>query len=42
MTQAEYYTTLLVFTLNLAGTAIAVGLGAALVWYFWTFARYFK
>jgi len=42
MTQTEYYTNLLVFTLNLAGLAIAIGLGATLVWYYWCFARFFK
>ena len=42
MTQYEYYTTLLAFALNLAGFAIGIGLGAALVWYWWTFLRYFR
>ena len=42
MTQFEYYTTLLAFILNLAGVAIAVGLGAALIWHYWCFARFFK
>ena len=42
MTQYEYYATLLAFTLNLAGIAISIGLGAALIWYYWCFARFFK
>ena len=42
MGQYEYYTTLLAFILNLVGTSIAIGLGAALIWYCWCFARFFK
>ena len=42
MTQTEYYTTLLAFILNLAGVAISIGLGCALVWYWWNFGRFFR
>lgn len=42
MSQYEYYTTLLAFILNLAGLAISIGLGAALIWYYWNFARFFE
>lgn len=42
MSQADYYVNLLAFSLNLAGLAISVGLGAALAWYWWNFIRYFR
>ena len=42
MTQTEYYTNILVFSIQATGLAVAVGLAAALIWYWWAFGRYFK